>query len=49
MQNSFLIKNHASSNFEKYAATMKKKAYERSPEKQRGDSPMDVSDMGRTK
>jgi len=48
MQNSFLIKNHASSNFEKYAATMKKKAYEKSPEK-RPDSPLDASDMGRTK
>jgi hypothetical protein len=47
MQNSFLIKNHASSNFEKYAATMKKKAYEKSPEK-RSDSPNEASEIGRT-
>lgn len=46
MQNSFLIKNNASGNFEKYAAMMKKKGTtnfgspEKSPER-RSDSPFD--------
>jgi hypothetical protein len=43
MQNSFLIKNHTSANFEKYANHMKKKS---AMIEKFSDSPMDDSQIG---